>query len=213
MNDRKTKLLFLLALAALLAIFAGCKAESPTAPPPVGSGGNGGSGNPPSGGVTPPVGAAVTLSVSNPNPLTNSITNITATVTLNGQAVVNGTAVEFTTDVGTFTDTQDDVATLAHELGHAYHSWVLKDEPLFLQDYPMNLAETASTFAETVLAEQARACGAHIDQGRSARATPAASAALVTWTRMKYSAPSGSCIAIASSRRSCSITGSPRSTR
>lgn len=53
----------------------------------------------------------------------------------------------------TFTNSFDNVSTLAHELGHAYHSWVLKDEPLFLQDYPMNLAETASTFAEAVLAE------------------------------------------------------------
>ncbi len=107
MNNRQTKLLFLLALAALLAVFAGCKAESPTAPPPVGNGGTGGSGNPPSGGVAPPVGASITLTVSNPNPLTNSVTNISATVTLNGQTVVNGTAVEFVTDVGTFTDTQD----------------------------------------------------------------------------------------------------------
>jgi pepF/M3 family oligoendopeptidase len=54
----------------------------------------------------------------------------------------------------TFTNTHDNVSTLAHELGHAYHSWVLKDEPFFHQDYPMNLAETASTFAEAVLAER-----------------------------------------------------------
>lgn len=54
----------------------------------------------------------------------------------------------------TFTNTHDNVSTLAHELGHAYHSWVLREQPLFLQDYPMNLAETASTFAEAVLAEQ-----------------------------------------------------------
>ena len=54
----------------------------------------------------------------------------------------------------TFTNTHENVSTLAHELGHAYHSWVLKEQPLFLQDYPMNLAETASTFAESVLAEQ-----------------------------------------------------------
>ncbi len=39
----------------------------------------------------------------------------------------------------------------AHELGHAYHSHVLRAEPFFLRDYPMNLAETASTFAEHVL--------------------------------------------------------------
>ncbi|MBI3865501.1 MAG: M3 family oligoendopeptidase [Planctomycetia bacterium] len=54
----------------------------------------------------------------------------------------------------TFTRSYDNVSTLAHELGHAYHSWVLKDQPYFLQDYPMNLAETASTFAEAVLAER-----------------------------------------------------------
>ncbi len=54
----------------------------------------------------------------------------------------------------TFTNSEDSLSTLAHELGHAYHSWVLKDCPPLLQDYPMNLAETASTFAEAVVAEQ-----------------------------------------------------------
>jgi pepF/M3 family oligoendopeptidase len=53
----------------------------------------------------------------------------------------------------TFTNTPDSMSTLAHELGHAYHSHVLRDRSLFLQDYPMNLAETASTFAEAVLIE------------------------------------------------------------
>lgn len=54
----------------------------------------------------------------------------------------------------TYTESADSMSTLAHELGHAYHSWVLRDEPVFLADYPMNLAETASTFAEAVLAER-----------------------------------------------------------
>jgi pepF/M3 family oligoendopeptidase len=54
----------------------------------------------------------------------------------------------------TYTDSADSMSTLAHELGHAYHSYVLRDRPLFLQDYPMNLAETASTFAEAVLNEE-----------------------------------------------------------
>ena len=36
------------------------------------------------------------------------------------------------------------VSTLAHELGHAYHNWVMKDMPLEEAAYPMNLAETAS---------------------------------------------------------------------
>ncbi|MDA1014506.1 MAG: M3 family oligoendopeptidase [Planctomycetota bacterium] len=53
----------------------------------------------------------------------------------------------------TFTNSQDSMSTLAHELGHAYHSFVLRDQPRLLQSYPMNLAETASTFAEAVLGE------------------------------------------------------------
>jgi oligoendopeptidase F len=54
----------------------------------------------------------------------------------------------------TFTDSADSMSTLAHELGHAYHGYVLRERPLFLRHYPMNLAETASTFAEAVLGEQ-----------------------------------------------------------
>ena len=54
----------------------------------------------------------------------------------------------------TYRGTEDGLSTLAHELGHAYHAWVLRNEPLVMQSYPMTLAETASTFAETVVAEQ-----------------------------------------------------------
>ena len=54
----------------------------------------------------------------------------------------------------TFTGSPDAMSTLAHELGHAYHSWVLRDRPLVLRAYPMNLAETASTFAESVVAQE-----------------------------------------------------------
>ncbi len=57
----------------------------------------------------------------------------------------------------------------AHELGHAYHSHLLREQPLFLQDYPMNLAETASTFAEAVLNER-RLEAAQADAVRSGRA-------------------------------------------
>lgn len=60
----------------------------------------------------------------------------------------------------TFTRSADSMSTLAHELGHAYHNWVLRDASSFLQDYPMNLAETASTFAEAVLAEERLAAAA-----------------------------------------------------
>lgn len=43
------------------------------------------------------------------------------------------------------------IATLAHELGHAYHNWVMRDMPHHQTKYPMTLAETASTFAESVV--------------------------------------------------------------
>ncbi len=43
------------------------------------------------------------------------------------------------------------VTTVAHELGHAFHAEVLKDESPLHQDYPMTLAETASIFAETIV--------------------------------------------------------------
>lgn len=41
--------------------------------------------------------------------------------------------------------------TLAHELGHAFHSWQMRDLPEAQLSYPMNLAETASIFFETVV--------------------------------------------------------------
>lgn len=51
----------------------------------------------------------------------------------------------------------DHLMTLAHELGHAYHGWVLKAEPFFAQRYPMNLAETASIFNELRVTDAALA--------------------------------------------------------
>ncbi|WP_425933729.1 M3 family oligoendopeptidase [Aeromonas rivipollensis] len=51
----------------------------------------------------------------------------------------------------TFEGTMDNVITLAHELGHAWHSWLLRELPLAQRDYPMTLAETASLFAETLV--------------------------------------------------------------
>ncbi|MGD1938110.1 MAG: M3 family oligoendopeptidase [Cyanophyceae cyanobacterium] len=51
----------------------------------------------------------------------------------------------------TFTGTMNNVTTLAHELGHAWHNWVMRDMPLMVTSYPMTLAETASIFAETLV--------------------------------------------------------------
>ena len=53
----------------------------------------------------------------------------------------------------TYSNSINEVATLAHELGHAFHSSVLWDLPQLNQDYAMNVAETASTFAELVVAD------------------------------------------------------------
>ena len=50
-----------------------------------------------------------------------------------------------------FDGSYSDVMTLAHELGHAYHTHVMRDLPGMLSDYPMTLAETASIFSETVV--------------------------------------------------------------
>ena len=54
----------------------------------------------------------------------------------------------------TFTGSSSDTSTLAHELGHAFHSFVMKDLPTLNRNYAMNVAETASTFAETLSAMQ-----------------------------------------------------------
>ena len=46
-----------------------------------------------------------------------------------------------------------DVSTLAHEVGHAWHGWLMRDLRPMARGYPMTLAETASVFAEQILAE------------------------------------------------------------
>jgi oligoendopeptidase F len=51
----------------------------------------------------------------------------------------------------TFAGTMHDVTTLAHEMGHAWHSHLLGGLRPCAQAYPMTLAETASTFAELLL--------------------------------------------------------------
>ena len=55
----------------------------------------------------------------------------------------------------TYGGTFGGVTTLAHELGHAYHAWLLRDRPYFATHYPMALAETASTFCETLIMDAA----------------------------------------------------------
>ena len=51
----------------------------------------------------------------------------------------------------TYTGGDSDVITLAHELGHAFHSWAMRDLPHSQRSYGMSIAETASTFGESVV--------------------------------------------------------------
>ncbi|AOR23646.1 M3 family oligoendopeptidase [Clostridium taeniosporum] len=48
-----------------------------------------------------------------------------------------------------------DVVTLAHELGHGFHGECLNNETTLNSDYPMPIAETASTFCETIIKKAA----------------------------------------------------------
>lgn len=50
-----------------------------------------------------------------------------------------------------FSGSFNDVVTIAHELGHAYHDSCLYDETEINSFYPMPIAETASTFCETIV--------------------------------------------------------------
>ncbi len=47
------------------------------------------------------------------------------------------------------------MTTLAHELGHGYHGFLLKEESILNSDYPMPIAETASIFCETIVVNAA----------------------------------------------------------
>ncbi|MEO1394513.1 MAG: M3 family oligoendopeptidase [Cyanobacteria bacterium J06634_5] len=51
----------------------------------------------------------------------------------------------------TYEGSMSNVITLAHELGHAWHNWVMRDLSPIESSYSMTLAETASIFAETLV--------------------------------------------------------------
>src|SRR5262249_50096227 len=54
----------------------------------------------------------------------------------------------------TYSNTKESLFTLAHELGHAYHNEVIFALRELARHFPMNLAETASTFAEMVVTDE-----------------------------------------------------------
>jgi len=51
----------------------------------------------------------------------------------------------------TFNESLGDMLTLAHESGHAFHGYLMRDLRPYARGYPMTLAETASTFGEQLL--------------------------------------------------------------
>jgi oligoendopeptidase F len=55
----------------------------------------------------------------------------------------------------TYSGNYNEMMTLAHEIGHAYHSWVLRNEDYYARHYTMTLAETASTFNEMLVTDAA----------------------------------------------------------
>jgi oligoendopeptidase F len=55
----------------------------------------------------------------------------------------------------TYSGNYNEMMTLAHEIGHAYHSWVLRDMDYYARHYTMTLAETASTFNEMLVTDAA----------------------------------------------------------
>jgi oligoendopeptidase F len=55
----------------------------------------------------------------------------------------------------TYSGTPSNVSTLAHELGHGFHTYAMKGVHFLNRSYAMNVAETASTFAEMIVADAA----------------------------------------------------------
>lgn len=64
----------------------------------------------------------------------------------------------------TYAGTYDNLLTLAHELGHAYHAHVLRERAFFAMWYPMGLAETASIFNEHLTTDAALANAESVDE-------------------------------------------------
>jgi oligoendopeptidase F len=55
----------------------------------------------------------------------------------------------------TYSGTPSNISTLAHELGHGFHTYAMRNLHLLNRNYAMNVAETASTFAEMIVSDAA----------------------------------------------------------
>ncbi|HEV2074050.1 MAG TPA: M3 family oligoendopeptidase, partial [Thermomicrobiales bacterium] len=77
-----------------------------------------------------------------------------------GGAFCSGTRGGKSAVLSNFTPSFEGVSTMAHELGHAYHNLCQKPRTVLQRsETPMTLAETASTFCETILRKAAIANG------------------------------------------------------
>jgi oligoendopeptidase F len=63
-----------------------------------------------------------------------------------------------------FDGSLDEVSTVAHELGHAYHNECQVGKTMLQTRTPMTLAETASTFNETIITEAALGAAANREE-------------------------------------------------
>jgi oligoendopeptidase F len=63
-----------------------------------------------------------------------------------------------------FDGSLDQVTTIAHELGHAYHNETQKGKPPLLRRTPMTMAETASIMSETIVTDAALAQAQNADE-------------------------------------------------
>jgi hypothetical protein len=85
-------------VAGLAVLLSGCSGETPTAPSTGGgNGGNGGNGN---GSCT----VLISMSATTQSPLVGTAVIVRATVTRSGQTVPDGGSVQFSTDLGSFTE-------------------------------------------------------------------------------------------------------------
>ena len=73
-------------------------------------------------------------------------------------------AVEESRVLCNFDGSLDQVSTIAHELGHAYHIECQKGKKLLQYITPMTLAETASIFCETIIQEAALESASSADE-------------------------------------------------
>jgi oligoendopeptidase F len=67
----------------------------------------------------------------------------------------------------TFDGSMKNVITLAHELGHAYHNWIMRDLKPCETIYSMPLAETASLFAENLVRDAVLAASTSTEEKKA----------------------------------------------